>query len=130
MKEPHTRLLRASLVAALLLTEGRALAYTDGDWWFNYSGDTATITGYSGSKTNLPLFGDDNRFQCFQGQHLSDKRDDSEFRDVHRFRIVPRLHVAPIRKCFRKHHVHSGFLFLRLFLALLVFDSVQRDEHR
>lgn len=79
MNELPSRLLRASLVATLLLMGGYALAYTDGDWSFNYSGSTATITGYSGSSSAVTIPSTVTRTEEYQ-----ERDEDGELHTYHR----------------------------------------------
>ncbi|MBQ3807535.1 MAG: hypothetical protein II840_06220 [Kiritimatiellae bacterium] len=55
MNVPRLRHLLPAALAAAILGAGNALAATDGDWSFSYSGDTATITGYSGSSSVVTI---------------------------------------------------------------------------
>ena len=58
---------------------GRVLAYTDGDWSFSYSGDTATITGYSGSSSAVSVPSTVSRTEEYQEQD-----DEGEWHTRHR----------------------------------------------
>ena len=77
MNEPIRSLLFALL--ATLLGTGTALAATDGDWSFSYSGDTATITGYSGSDSVVTVPSTVTRVEEYQEQD-----DDGDWHTRHR----------------------------------------------